>query len=404
MDQTTVVPPSSDDRELPWRKAYYILLAIILIGLLQPKGGTWAWLHNIRWLYVMVLSFVTAQLATPLVIRIAWHFGILDRPAARKVHLQPIPRLGGLAIFIAFIFSTARNYQFSPQLAGLVTGGAVIYIIGLIDDIHPLPAVIRLVAQIAAALIVISSGVVLTVVPSAVPYHQYFSAAITVLWLIGLTNALNFLDGIDGLASGMAALCSLLFFLIAWPTRQSYLAYVTIALCGASLGFITYNWRPARIFLGDAGSTFLGFMIAGIAVMGSWAHDNPMVAISTPLLILGIPIFDMIYTTISRVRNGSVRSFKEWLEFAAKDHFHHRLMHLGLSVPQTVFFILGVNLCLGLGAIVIRDTGTKASILLLVQSVIIFLIIVVLMLLGRTITQDNNKTNRKDTPHETTAH
>jgi UDP-GlcNAc:undecaprenyl-phosphate GlcNAc-1-phosphate transferase len=181
----------------------------------------------------------------------------------------------------------------------------------------------------------------------------------------------------------MVMLCSMLFFLIAWPSRQSYLAYVTIAIVGACLGFLPYNWKPARIFLGDAGATFLGFMIAGIAVMGSWAHNNPMVAISTPLLILGIPIFDMIYTTVSRVKNGSVRTFRQWLEYAGRDHFHHRLMHLGLSDRQMVVFVWVLNLCLGIGALVIRDTGTKGSVLLLIQSVIIFLIIVVLMLLGR---------------------
>lgn len=377
--------------EKSWRKAYYVLLLIILLALLQPKGGTWAWLHNIRWLYVLLLSFTLSQILTPIIIKIAWFFKILDYPDARKLHPAPTPRIGGLAIFIAFILSAARNFQFSRELTGLIAGGSMIYIIGLIDDIHPLPAAPRLIGQIASCMVVIWSGVIITVVPHAVPGHQILSVIITVIWLIGIANALNFLDGIDGLATAMSILCSVLFFLIALPTRQGHLSYVSIALAGGCMGFLTFNWKPAKVFLGDSGATFLGFTIAGLAVMGSWAHNNPTVAVSTPLLILGIPIFDMIYTTVSRIKNGHVKNFKQWLEFVGRDHFHHRLMRIGFSDKQTVFFILFLNFCLGIGALVIRDTGTRGSILLLVQSVIIFMIIVALMIVGRQVQIVNSK-------------
>lgn len=168
--------------------------------------------------------------------------------------------------------------------------------------------------------------------------------------------------------------------------RQSYVSYSTVALAGARLGYLPYNWRPARIFWGDAGSTFIGFTLAGLAVMGTWSDKNPLVALSTPLLILSIPIFDMIYTTVSRVRNGQVRSVRQWLEFTGTDHFHHRLRHLGMNEAQTVGFILMVNLCLGLASVTIRHAATPfgASILLF-QSFLIFMIIVALMLLGRQI-------------------
>jgi UDP-GlcNAc:undecaprenyl-phosphate GlcNAc-1-phosphate transferase len=373
----------SEHTTASWRKASYILLAVILVSLLQPRGGTWAWLYDIRWLYVLFLSCAWSLLLTPLVIRLAWRLKILDYPDARKTHASPVPRIGGMAVFLAVLLSTARNYQFSPQLMGLIAGSSIIYLIGFVDDIRSLPATTRLIGQLAACLIVIRSGVILTIIPHSWPGWYIISAAITVIWLLGLSNAINFLDGVDGLATGMVMICAFLFFLIAWPTRQSYLAYVTIAVAGACLGFLPYNWKPARVFLGDAGSTFLGFLIAGLAVMGSWAHDNPTVAFATPLLILGIPIFDMIYTTVSRVRNGSVTTFKQWLEYAGRDHFHHRLMNLGFSEQQTVLFIWTLNLCLGLGATVIRDSGTRGSIAILLQSVIIFFIIVVLMLAGR---------------------
>ncbi|MBN1622062.1 MAG: undecaprenyl/decaprenyl-phosphate alpha-N-acetylglucosaminyl 1-phosphate transferase [Endomicrobiales bacterium] len=374
------------------KKAYYVLLILTLIFLLQPKGGTWAWLLGIRWIYLMFLGFVWAQILTPITIKLGWKFGILDHPTEeRKIHKEPIPRIGGLAIFLAIILSNARNFQFSPQLLGLLVGSSLIYLIGLIDDIHPLSATSRIIAQIIACLIVIKSGVTITFIPVGFPGEKIIEGFVTAFWLIGLANALNFLDGVDGLAAGLGAVCSFLFFFIALPTEQKHLTYLTISITGACLGFLPFNWKPARVFLGDAGATFLGFLIAGIAVMGSWGYNNPMVALSTPLLILGIPIFDMIYTTISRIYYGHVRTFVQWLEYAARDHFHHRLMHLGLSEKHTVLFILMVNLCLGLGAIVIRNTGTLASILLLTQSVIIFLIITVLMLLGKKKTKEKSE-------------
>jgi len=176
----------------------------------------------------------------------------------------------------------------------------------------------------------------------------------------------------------------LLFFAIAWETRQSALAFMTVSLMGACLGYLPLNWNPARIYLGDSGSTLIGFLLAGIAVMGSWAVDNPIVALSTPLLILSIPIFDMFYTTLSRVKNKRVRTVKEWLEYTGKDHFHHRLLNLGLSTPQATLFILMVNICLGLSALEARRTESQFDAgLLMIQAAIIFGIITVLMLLGR---------------------
>jgi UDP-GlcNAc:undecaprenyl-phosphate GlcNAc-1-phosphate transferase len=207
---------------------------------------------------------------------------------------------------------------------------------------------------------------------------------ITIVWFVGIINAINFLDGIDGLVASIAIQCSFLFLLIAWPTEQRYVAFVNAAMIGACLGFLPYNWGgKAKIFLGDSGATFIGFMLAGISIMGSWAENNSTVAFSTPLLILAVPIFDMIYTTISRVRNGHVKTVKQWIEYVGKDHFHHRLIKIGLSVKGSVWFIILVNMALGLGALIIRDTGTKGSYILLLQAFSILIIIVVLMLVGR---------------------
>jgi UDP-GlcNAc:undecaprenyl-phosphate GlcNAc-1-phosphate transferase len=200
------------------------------------------------------------------------------------------------------------------------------------------------------------------------------------------------MDGIDGLASSMGTVCSLLFLGIAWNSNQYEVAFLSAALAGACSGFLTVNWYPARMFLGDGGSTLIGFLLGCLAVYGSWATGNPAVALSTPLLVLGIPIFDLIYTTVSRIKNGQVSTVREWLEYTGKDHFHHRLMNLGLGVRQTVSFILLLNLCLGLGAWTVRHTAsTSGTIFLLLQSVMIFSIVVVLMLLGRELTEEAGK-------------
>lgn len=367
-------------------KALYALAVITLLFLLQPYGGTWAWLADLRWLYVLLVAFIFAYLLTPLAIQVAWRMNIVDRPdAARKLQKNPIPRIGGLAIFLAILFATIRNFAFSPQLTALMAASSIIFVLGFIDDIYCLPALVRLAVQMVASFIVINSGIMITIIPAHWPLHYFLSALITFIWLIGMSNAVNFMDGVDGLCASMIALSAALFFLISWRTSQSHVSFLLIAVTGACLGFLPYNWKRATVYLGDAGSTFLGFLLAGLSVMGAWADNNPMVALATPILILGIPIFDMIYTTLSRIRNGSIHTFKEWLEFAGRDHFHHRLMNLRLTEVQTVLFILAVNLCLGLGALVIRDTGTKGSILLLLQTIIIFFIIVVLMLLGRAV-------------------
>lgn len=366
-------------------RSYHLIVLALLLGLLLPPGwlSAVAWELGIRWVFVLGLAFLLSFLLTPLCVALAFRSGILDVPSERKIHSRPIPRLGGLAIFLSVLFSVGRNLQFSKALTGLVCSAGLVYLVGLWDDARGLSARTRLLAQVAAALMLVSFGVHVTFIPK-IPGEVFLETLITVLWMVGITNAINFLDGVDGLASGMGALCALLFLAITWPTRQSHVSFFTVALAGACLGYLPYNWNPAKIFLGDAGSTFIGFSLAGLAIMGTWAHSNPLLAMSTPLLILSIPIFDMIYTTISRVRNGLVHNVKEWLEYTGKDHFHHRLMNLGLNVPQTVGFILMVNLSLGLASVTVRQMATPiGALLLMCQALLIFLMIVVLMLLGR---------------------
>jgi len=367
---------------------YYVLLAVVLIALLQPKGGTWAYLLNVRWLYIFLISFGITNLLTPLSIKLGHKFKLLDYPEERKVHKHPVPRIGGLAIYIALVITISRNLQFSKELTGLMIGCTLIFLVSFIDDIRKLSTTVRMIVQIIAALIAVKMGVVITFIPHGWPLETLIEAVITIVWFIGITNAVNFLDGIDGLVTSFGIFCSLIFFLIAWPTEQKFLAYMNISLIGSCAGFLPYNWSKAKIFLGDSGSTLIGFLLAGMAVMGGWAENNSLVALSTPLLILAVPIFDMTYITISRIKNGHVKTLKQWLDYVGKDHLHHRLIKIGLSVPWTVGFIILVNLCFGLASLTIRESGSKGSIILLIQSLSILSIVVVLMIVGREPTDD----------------
>ncbi len=368
-------------------RGIFYLAALAALLLMLPAGGfsAWTWTEGLRWTYLFLIAVFAVFLLAPLSGRLAVLIGAMDIPDARKVHTVPVPRIGGLAVYLAFMAAVVRNQQFSREIYGIMLGGTIVFLLGFADDWKGLSARTRLFWQVAAALIVTFFGLRLSL-PQALPHVRLISTVLSVLWLVGIINAFNFMDGIDGLASSMGAVCALLFLGIGWNSGQYPLAFISAALAGACAGFLRVNWRPAGVFLGDSGSTFIGFILGCLALYGAWATDNPAVSLSTPLLVLGIPIFDIIYTTISRIRNGSVRNVREWLEYAGKDHFHHRLMKLGLGVEQTVGFIVLLNVCLGLGAWTIRHTAsTLGTWLLLAQSVLIFLIVVVLMLLGREI-------------------
>ncbi len=367
------------------RLNYWLGLACLAVLLtIIPPGGisAWSWKAGLRWLYVALVAFFAVNSLMPLAIATARRLGAMDQPDPRKVHPEPTPRLGGLAVFAAVLFALWRAEAFATQLLPIIAASTLIFLIDVADDIRSLSASIRLCGQVLASLIVAWPGGI--VISFFNPLGPFWAVAATVIWLVGVTNAFNFLDGIDGLAGGMAIVCSLLFLGIAWNTRQLELAFATAALLGACAGFLRFNWNPAKVFLGDGGSTFIGFFLASLAVYGAWATNNRLVGMSTPLLILGVPIFDMIYITLSRIRRGDVKNLREWIEYVGRDHFHHRLMSLGLSQKQTVFFILTVNLILGLGALTMHYTSsTYGALLLVAQSTLVFIVVVFLMLLGR---------------------
>jgi len=332
---------------------------------------------------IFLLSFLITYLITPIFKKLAIQFDFLDYPKdKRKVHTKPTPILGGVAICIAFfIILIITIINFNATIKGLIIGSTIILVAGLIDDKIGLSARLRLLIQLLAALLVIKSGIILTFLPNNLLgiTGEWF---LSIIWIIGITNALNCLDGLDGLATGLVFIISVCFYIICYQTKQVQLGIICLALAGSSLGFLRYNFRPAKIFLGNSGSTFLGFILACIGIMGNWAEDN-LVAITVPILVLGVPIFDMVFTTIMRIKERKIKSVVEWLEYANRDHFHHRLVDLGLHFRGAVLFIYSISLILGLSAIVLWQSPGSDAIMLLIQASLIFAAIAVLMVIGK---------------------
>ncbi len=364
---------------------FYLLSLIVLLSLL-PGGGfsAWTWEFGVRWFYFFLIAALTSRLSIPLSLYMAKKSGAIDMPQERSVHKTPIPRLGGMSVWLAFTLATFRSMEFSPRFVGVLTSSTIIYVLGAIDDIKKLSAISRLFFQILAASIVFFFGLKITFTSGHGFSGELISFILTVTWIVGILNAFNFMDGIDGLAASMGLICSLLLLVMCINTGQFSAAILSAALSGACIGFLRYNWNPASIFLGDGGSTFIGFLLGCLAIYATWGNDKVLPAFAGPLLILGIPIFDLFYTTISRIKNGKVKNFIQWLEYAGKDHFHHRLLNMGFSVKEAVFFIVLLNIILGLLAVqIVIDDKITETFINLFQGILVFMLVVFIMLVAR---------------------
>lgn len=287
---------------------------------------------------IFVLSFLIAAILTPLLRMAALQFGILDHPKQHGIHVHPVPRLGGVALYIAFIAGSLYRMDLSYMLKGVLVGSSLIFFVGLVDDLIHLRAALKLAIQLfACGIMMFRYGVILDVFPNI-----FLNAFFTALGLIGITNAVNFLDNMDGLASGIVMISGFTIFIVAISTSQFWLAYLSMALVGACVGFLVFNLRKAHVFMGDSGSTFLGFTLASLAVMTEWSYYLP-VTIAVPLLILGVPVLDMFLITILRIKEDKVKNFKEWIDYTGKDHLSHRVKRLGLGEKGAVFTVWGLQ-------------------------------------------------------------
>ena len=293
----------------------------------------------------------------------------MDAPNARKVHKKPIPRIGGLAIYAGFMASIifvaikfGLDSEMIKETVGLVFSGSLIVALGLVDDYKNLPAKIKLLGQIcAAAVLVWGFDVRIDFVTDPFGdyiYLEWFAIPATMFWLVGLTNTVNLIDGLDGLAAGVAAIASFTILLIALEQNFILVAVMTAALAGAAVGFLKYNFNPAEIFMGDTGSMFLGFMLAGISVTGA-VKSVATIALVVPIFALGLPILDTTFAIVRRLRGG-VPIFKP-----DKGHLHHRLLGVGFTQRQAVLLMYVISALFGLSAIALTAVSYQIAVLIL---------------------------------------
>ncbi len=362
----------------PWWLSVWILAAAG--ALISPPVRTiWFSGYGGRWAYILLLSGLISLGLTPLVGRLACWLQIVDVPAARKVHTQPTPLLGGVAVYTGFGISILANSILDAQVVAIMLGATLLVAVSIADDTGGVPAGVKLLAHLAAAAIVISSGVVLTLFPmSAIGYGC--NVLLTLVWLLGITSAMNFFDGMDGLATGLSIITAGFLGLVALQTFQPFLGWFAASIVGSCLGFLPFNFRlrrPAAIFLGDTGSTFLGFLLAALAVKGEWAEDN-VIDVAAPVLIFWVFIFDMTHITISRIASGKVRSFRQWIDYVGKDHLHHRLANLVGSQRKAVLLIFLLSTGMGLAAVALRNARPLDGALLILQAAIFVVLVSIL--------------------------
>ncbi len=306
-----------------------------------------------NWLLIFAMALTVAAVGTPLMRRVALRAGVLDQPTARKVHTTPVPLLGGIAIYAgvmaALIFYHDR--QEIVQVAGIVVGATWVSLTGVWDDRSGLGASAKLLAQVVAAAILIASGIQVKL-----PVPAWLNLLLTVTWVVGITNAFNLLDNMDGLSSGVAAVAAAYFLLLAALSGQYLVGSFAAALLGASLGFWVYNFNPARIFMGDAGSLFLGFLMAVLGIKLRFPTNVPWVTWMVPILVLGVPIFDTTLVFVSRLRRG-----KNPLTTPGKDHVSHRLVQLGWTRREAVLLLYLVGCALGGVAIFVSVATVRAA-------------------------------------------
>ena len=322
-----------------------------------------------------LLAFVTAFVITPYTIRLANKVGAIDVPEKRRINLQSMPRLGGLAVIAGFLVSSIyliiimtleKNFnpfgeeQYFSKLLGLLLAIIILAIFCFIDDVKGLPAIIKLLGQIIAAIIVVSFGIKIDNIN--IPFleqtlninNHIYIYIISVGWIVAITNAINLIDGLDGLSSGITLISCFSLIIVFTMNASPLIAIILItALAGAIVGFMPYNFNPAKTFIGDTGAQFLGFALSVISILGT-AKTYTLLVLISPLIILALPICDTIFAIIRRVIKG--KSIKAIFS-PDTGHLHHKLMKKGYTQKQAVLILYGISACFGMFAIILLESG-----------------------------------------------
>lgn len=306
-------------------------------------------MYNTLWITFLV-ALAVSILVTPVAIRLAPKIGAVDIPLDnRRMHTKTMPRFGGLAIFAGSTAAMLIFLKFDPRVVTIVMGGVLIYILGVIDDIKHLSAKVKFLGQTFVALIMYVNGIRIEFLTNFLgegnsQLGDVLCFIITMVWIVGITNTVNLIDGLDGLAAGTAAIASLCIAYTAYIHGTYLAAGAMLALAGATLGFLPYNFYPAKIFMGDGGSLYLGFMLATLSVLGT-VKSATLVTMIIPVLVLGVPIFDTFFAIFRRFVN------KRPIMEADKGHLHHRLMNLGYGQRRATLMLYGITAIMGVAAV-----------------------------------------------------
>ena len=297
--------------------------------------------------FPFLLAALVSYILTPYIKKLAFLIGAIDKPDNRKVHKKIMPRLGGLAIYIAFMVAAVASLEMTWDIVGILIGGTVIVTVGVLDDKYQLPAKVKLLGQIFAACVLVLFDIRIEWVNNPFGgyfYLEYLSIPLTIFWVISFTNVVNLIDGLDGLAAGVSAIASLTVILVAVQMGYYHIAVMTAALAGGIIGFIRYNFNPATIFMGDTGSMFIGYMLAAISVYGA-VKTAATVALIVPFIALGLPIMDTAFAIMRRYTNGRPIFQPD------KGHLHHRLLAMGMNQKQAVLLMYAITAALGIAAV-----------------------------------------------------
>jgi UDP-GlcNAc:undecaprenyl-phosphate GlcNAc-1-phosphate transferase len=329
-------------------------------------------LDIIKIIAAFVLAGIISFFVTPLVKIFATRVGAIDVPKdERRVHKTPIPRLGGMAIFIGFICAMLAFCEITSEVRGILLGSIVIIFVGIIDDIVQLKARYKLMGQIFAAVIPIIYGVRIDILTNFNFFSEnqylslgYFAIPITLIWIVGITNAVNLIDGLDGLAVGVSSIASITLLFIALFIAEPQVAIVMAAVTVGCVGFIPYNFNPAKIFMGDTGAMFLGYILATISIQGLFKF-YAVISFAVPFLILGLPIFDTAFAIVRRTLKGQSPMTPD------RGHLHHRLIDMGFSQKQTVAILYTISAVLGLSAVIWTKEGIFRAVVLIISVLIV---------------------------------
>jgi len=330
--------------------------------------------------YSFGTALVAALVLTPAAAAVALRLGVIDEPGGHKGHAKATPLLGGVAIAAAIAVAAAIA-GVAARFAVILGAAAGVFLVGLLDDCRGTPVWLRLLVQTCAALAVVWSGTRATFLVG----HAWITVPVTVLWIVGITNAFNLLDNMDGLSAGVAGIAAAMFLLVCHETGQAAEAAALSAVAGAAAGFLPYNFKPARVFMGDAGALTLGFVIACLSVsMTFYKYEGTALPLAAPLLVLAIPLFDTASVLWIRIRRGTP------LTRGDRNHFSHRLVALGMGERTAVVTIYMAATAIGLGAVLLKDLSWWGGGLLLVQAALVLGIVVLMETTGKGKSADDH--------------